>query len=153
MSQYLYAIIPYNSGMDFSSSEEPFIWEPHVPEFEDVDSELTEEDGLQLYSEYITINTCARMSWLKCDENGYCWIRSEIYKLAKAVGAKEVWYIEELCHDDIEIKGPTIEEFKRQLANEFNYCTKEVNIDMLKDNSYASYCHDDFSDVVLEKVQ
>lgn len=153
MSAYLYALIPYKSGIDFTYSDEPFYWHPLIREFENVDSELTDREGLQQYGDYIVVNTCARMSSLKCDTRGFCWIRSEVYKLAKAVGAEEVWYIEELSFEHIEDMNITLEEFKEMLRGPYSYCTKEVNLDMLKDNSYASFCHDDFSDIVVNREE
>lgn len=151
MSQYLYAIIPYKSGMDFTYNEEPFYWNPRVPEFDSIESELTDMESNQIYGDYLILNTCHRMSSLTCDTRGFCWIRSEIYKLAQAVGAKEVWYVEELCIDEIEEEGPSLDNFKQKLANELSYCTREVNLEMLRSDAYASYCHDDFSDIVEER--
>ena len=56
MSAYLYALIPYKSGIDFTYSEEPCYWHPLIREFANVDSELTDRECLQQYGEYIVVN-------------------------------------------------------------------------------------------------
>ena len=86
MSQYIYAIIPYDSGMKLSDEEkEQGIYAPFFPELDSIDSEFTEESLYSMLEEYIQINTCYRQSAFTNNKGGYCWIRSEICQIAKAL--------------------------------------------------------------------
>ena len=63
MSDYLYAVIPYNSGMYFDpNEEEPCIWEPNLQELKGIESEFVEIDGLTLFEDFLMINT-----WIQLD--------------------------------------------------------------------------------------
>ena len=90
------------------------------------------------------------MSSLDCDENGFCYARNAIYKIAKALNAYEVWYVEELTTDEMTLSDFSFDDWKRSLKEENAYCTREVNLEMLKKGNWASYCHDDFSDIVIK---
>ena len=153
MSQYLYAVIPYNSYYDFKPDKygEIGICFPHIPEFKGLDSELADPEGLTLYKGFLLVNTCLRMSSLISERNGFCWIRSEVYKLAHALSAKEVWYVQELCTDYMTDADFDFETWKLSLLEENKPYTVEVSLKTLKENVYGSYNHDTFSDIVFER--
>ena len=151
MSSYLYAVIPYKSGLHFQDEDErKFLWF-HVPnELKGTNMDFDKECFIA-FSDFILINTCWRMSFLNCNENGWCRVRCEIHAIAKALHAREAWYVEELCTDEMMLPDFNVEEWKRSLKDELAYCTTEVTIEILRNQRWASYCHDDFSDIVIEK--
>lgn len=153
MSQYLYAVIPYNSYYDFKPDEygEIGICYPHIPEFNGLKSELADPEGLTIYKGFLLVNTCYRMNSLISERNGFCWLRAEVYKLAQALSAKEVWYIEELCTDYMTDADFDFEIWKLNRQESEEPRTVEINLETLKENEYGSYNHDSFSDIVLEK--
>ena len=67
MSDYLYAVIPYDKGVTLYSPDELEEGRryPVIPELKGVDSEYAEEDGLILFADFLMINTCGRQS---CDK-------------------------------------------------------------------------------------
>ena len=151
MSSYLYAVIPYKSGLHFQDEdEEKFLWSYVPKELKGIKMDF-DEDCFIVFSDFILINTCSRMSSLNCNENGWCQIRYEIYAIAKALHAKEAWYVEELSTDKMMLPDFNFEEWKKSLKKELAYCTTEVTIEMLRNQRWASYCHDDYSDIVTEK--
>ena len=94
MSSYIYAIIPYKSGISFSKHEPiPCVFHPFLPELKGIESEFTEPDGLSLFADFLMINTCYRQSAFTDNKDGYNWIRAEVCQIAKALGAHEVWYV------------------------------------------------------------
>ena len=106
MSDYLYAVIPYKAGASFTPEEgETSVYCPEIPELKDIDSELVESDGLDLYADFLMINTCYRQSAFTGNINGYSWLRVEIYKIAMALGAKEVWYVAEMALDEMDTRS------------------------------------------------
>ena len=92
MSDYLYAVIPYNKGTTLYSPDEleEGRSEPIIPELNGIYSEYAEKDGITLFADYLMINTCARQSWFTNNEDGFSRLRAEIYIIAKALGAHEV---------------------------------------------------------------
>ena len=151
MSQYLYAIIPYNSGSDFKPNDsEVCVYDAIIPELKNVDTELSE--NIDQYKDFIVINTCCRVIYFFGQKSGYCWLRSEIYKIAKALGAKEVWYAEEIpffeLHDDS--KCDMLEKWVERFNSENKKYIVELTTDVLQGNCIYNYYHDDFSDIVLE---
>ena len=150
MSDYLYAIIPYNSGLRFKDDAEDKFVERMPKELKGYEIEF-EKDLFQIFSDFIIINTCWRMSSLTCDENGRCDARSAIYIVARLLNAKEVWYVEEMTTDKMFLPDFKFDDWKRSLKEENAYCTKEVTLDMLRSGHWASYCHDDFSDIVIDE--
>ena len=151
MSSYLYAVIPYKSGLHFQDEDEDkFEWGYVPKELENISIDFDEECFI-VFSDFILVNTCWRMSSLNCNENGWCHARCEIYEIAKALHAKEAWYVEELCTDAMMISDFNFEDWKRSLKDELSYCTTEVTIEMLRNHEWTSYCHDDFNDIVTEK--
>ena len=95
MSAYIYAIIPYNGVAKFDREEsETCILCPIIPELKCVDSELTDQEGLALYEGFLVINTCYRVSAFANNSGSYNWLRTEVYNIAKALNANEVWYAE-----------------------------------------------------------
>ena len=150
MSSYLYAVIPYESGLQFREEDEDRFVCGMPKELNDISVDIDKE-CYYMFADFILINTCWRMSYLTCDENGWCKVRSEIYKVAKALKATEAWYVEELSTDIMMEPGFDFEYWKRSLKEELAYCTCEVNIEMLRNQTWASHCHDNFSDIVVEK--
>lgn len=151
MSQYIYAIIPYNSGNDFKPKDsEVCVYDAIIPELKNVDSELS--DNIDQYKDFIVINTCCRVINFVGQENGYCRLRNEIYKIAKALGAKEVWYAEEIpffeLYDDSECD--ILEKWVERFNSENKKHIVELTTDILQGNCIYSYYHDNFSDIVLE---
>ena len=151
MSDYLYAVIPYKSGIQFPKDvEDQFVWGYMPKDLENVSVDIY-EDCFIVFSDFILINTGWRMSSLNCNENGWCEARSEIYKVAKALNATEVWYVEELTTDKMMVAGFSFEDWKRSLKEELAYCICEVTLEMLRNHHWASYCHDNFADIVIER--
>ena len=102
MSAYIYAIIPYKSGLTFTEKDDmPCVWSPIIPELKSIDSEFVDPEGLELYSDFLMINTCQRQSAFTNNRNGYNWMRAEICQIARALGANEVWYANELAIQNI----------------------------------------------------
>ena len=150
MSDYLYAVIPYESGLHFKAKDEDkFVIGYKPKELKGMKIDF-DRDCFWTFSDFILINTCWRMSSLDCDENGFCFARNAIYKIAKALNAYEVWYVEELTTDEMTLSDFSFDDWKRSLKEENAYCTREVNLEMLKKGNWASYCHDDFSDIVIK---
>ena len=150
MSDYLYAVIPYNSGLQFKEDAEDKFLRRMPKELKGYDIEF-EEDLFDIFSDFILINTCWRMSSLTCDKNGRCDARSAIYIVARLLNAKEVWYVGEMCTDEMLESDFNFDDWKRSLKEKYAYCTKEVTLDMLRSGHWASYCHDDFSDIVIDE--
>ena len=150
MSDYLYAVIPYNKGVILYSPDEleEGVLYPNIPELKGIDTEYTGD--MTLFKGYIQINTCHRLSSFTGLEDGYSSIRADIYKIAKAVGVSEVWYIAELCTDKMYAEGFSFEKWANRLKNDKGIVV-EMSVDVLKDKHIYSYYHDDFSDVVLTK--
>ena len=150
MSDYLYAVIPYNSGLRFKEDAEDKFDRRMPKELRGYDIEF-EEDLFWMFSDFILINTCWRMSSLTCAKNGRCDARSAIYIVARLLNAKEVWYVGEMCTDEMLRPDFNFDDWKRSLKEKYAYCTKEVTLDMLRSGHWASYCHDDFSDIVIDE--
>ena len=150
MSDYLYAVIPYKGTNLYSPDKlEEGLWDPIIPELKSIDSEYAEKDGLMLFADYLMINTCGRQSWFTNNENGYSQLRAEIYKIAKALGAHEVWYVAELATDEMCVKGFSFDEWIRSFKDGTRYAS-ELTVDVLKDKYICTYYHDDFSDIIFE---
>lgn len=152
MSQYIYAIIPYESGVSFCKDEPyPCVWNPFLPELKDIHSEFTEPDSLSLFKDFLMINTCYRQSAFTDNRDGFCWIRADICKIARALGASEVWYVAELITDEMEDWDFSFNEWRNSLNNEKKDLVVELSIDVLMGKNIYSYYHDDFRDVIMER--
>lgn len=154
MSAYLYAIILYKLGASFCPDEGESYMSSRmsnveIPELKGVVSEFL--DYYDLFEDFLLINTCYRQSCLTNREDGYSWFRAEIYKIAKALGANEAWYIEELCTDEIlaEDFSLSFEEWAWKRRTECQYCMTEMTVDVLKGDIVYSFYHDDFSDLII----
>ena len=123
---------------------------PEIPELKGVDSELVEPDGLVLFADFLRINTCYRQSVFTGNSNGYSWLRAEIYKIAMALGAKEVWYVAEMATDEMYRKDFSFEKWIRDFKTGEQFAA-ELTVGCLKENSICTYYHDDFTDIILEK--
>jgi hypothetical protein len=124
--------------------------EPIIPELKGIYSEYAEEDGLKLFADFLLINTNGRQSWFTNVEDGYSQLRAEIYQIAKALGASEVWYVAELATDEMYAKGFSFDDWTRSFKDGTRYAS-ELTVDVLKDKFICSYYHDDFSDILLER--
>ena len=88
------------------------------------------------------------------DENGYNRLRSEIFRIAQLVGAKEVWYCSEYATDAMfegfDTPNYSLEALKMEIANKA-YCFLEYDVITMREEGgmIASYMHDDFHDIVL----
>ena len=153
MSDYLYAVIPYNKGTTLYSPDEleEGRSEPIIPELNGIYSEYAEKDGITLFADYLMINTCARQSWFTNNEDGYSRLRAEIYIIAKALGAHEVWYVAELATDEMYVYGFSFNDWIRSFKDGTRYAS-ELTVDVLKDKYISTYYHDDFSDIILERL-
>lgn len=150
MSAYAYAVIPYKNETLFKPEEGEVSCYPQLPEVKNIKSEFTKPDSLELFKDFILINTCYRLSsFIRC-EDGFCWLRAEIYKIAKALGANEVWYAEELATDAMYEEKFSFDKWKKELSTSKRKYTQELTIDVLKSDRISSYYHDDFSDIVLD---
>ena len=151
MSAYIYAIIPYKSYFIFDTKEPyPCVWGFVPPELKGIDSEFTEADGLELFADFLMINTCQRLSAFTNNKDGYNRMRADICKIATALGAKEVWYAEELATDEMDGWDFSFDEWVNGLKNENKKYVAELTVDVLKGNKIYSYYHDDFSDIIME---
>lgn len=151
MSDYLYAVIPYKGTSLYSTDKlAEGVWFPVIPELKGIDSEYAEEDGLTLFADFLLINTCGRQSWFTNIEDGYSLLRAEIYKIAKALGASEVWYAAEMAMDadGMEESGSSLEDWIRSFKDGTRYAS-ELTVDVLKDKYICTYYHDDFSDIII----
>ena len=150
MSDYLYAVIPYKGSSLYSPDElEEGLWDPIIPELKGIDSKYAEDDYLILFADFLLINTCGRQSWFADNEDGYSQLRAEIYKIAMALGASEVWYAAELATDEMFVKGFSFDDWIRSFKDGTQYAS-ELTVDVLKDKYICTYYPDDFSDIVLE---
>ena len=150
MSQYIYAILPYDSGISVSKDEPyPCEWYPALPKLKDINSEFTND--LCMFKDFIIVNTCYRQSAFTDNKDGYCKIRADIYKIARALRASEVWYVEEAITDEMNEWGFSFDKWRNSLKNEKKHLVAELSTDVLKGKEIYSYYHDDFSDVILER--
>ena len=152
MSAYLYAIIPYKSKEDVVFDEtDSCIFFPVIPELKDIESEFANQESLILHKGFLVINTCYRQSAFTENQNGYNWMREEIYKIAKALNACEVWYVEELVYDEMDSSGFSFDQWRESLKTEKASYVVELSVDVLKGSTVYSYYHDDFSDIILKE--
>ena len=149
MSDYLYAIIPYQGHLKYSQEElEDGVDCYNLPELKGLDTEY--DENMTLFKGYIQVNTCYRLSSFTELEDGYSSIRADIFKIAKALGACEVWYIAELCTDEMYAENFSFETWVNSLKNERKDLVVEMTVDVLKGKHVYSYYHDDFGDVILK---
>ena len=151
MSQYIYAVIPYKNGDNFKPEEgDNFVWFPKIKELESINSEFTDPEGLELFADFVLVNTCHRVSAFANEKNGYSYLRAEIYKIAKALGANEVWYAEELATQEMDTPDFRFNKWIDSFENENKKYIVELTTEILKGNYIYSYYHDDFSDIILD---
>lgn len=98
------------------------------------------------------INTCYRLSAFANNKDGYSWIRSEICKIAKALGAHEVWYVGELATDEMRLEAFSFGDWIRSFKDGTRYAS-ELTVEVLKDRYICTYYHDNFSDIIMERPQ
>lgn len=151
MSDYIYAIIPYKSGIAFNSQEPyPCVWGIVPSELEGIDSEFTDSEGIVLFSDFLMINTCYRLSAFTNNEDGYNWMRADICRIAKALGAKEAWYVAELITDRMFNWDFSFDDWVESQHDEKKHLVAKLTLDILKGNTTYSYYHDDFSDIIMD---
>lgn len=141
----MYALIPYKGKSALKAEEGcAFEYNPNIPELKDIDSELADCSYIGRYEDFILINTCYRMSYLtNFDEDGACFCREEIRKIALALDASEVWYVEEILiqmFDDI--PGYALEMFKKEYANSIS----EYSLEKLEQGHWGSIIHDAYTE-------
>ncbi len=151
MSQYIYAVIPYESGLRFArDAEYKCEFGQSIPELKSLNSEFAGPNGVDLFTDFALINTCYRVSAFANHNNGYSYLRAEIYKIAKALGANEVWYVEELFTDEMFEPEFSFKKWIESFENENKNYIVELTTEVLKADDIYSYYHDNFSDIILE---
>ena len=153
MSAYLYAIIPYKIGDSFCPDEgesymSSLMNNEEIPALKGVVSEFADID---VFEDFLLINTCYRQSAFTERMDGYSWLRAEISRIAKALGASEVWYVEELVTDELYAQDFSLsyEEWVKEKREECSYCMTELTVDVLKGDIAYGFYHDDFSDLII----
>lgn len=144
-------MIPYDKGVDLFALDrlEKGVENPQIPELKGVNSEMADPYLLTLFKDYLIINTCCRQSEFAGNEDGYSWLRVEIYRIALALGVHEVWYVAELATDEMGTEGFSFGDWLLSLKNGERYVS-ELSVDVLKDKYICTYYHDDFSDIILK---
>lgn len=151
MSAYIYAIIPYKIGDSFCPDEGfSCIYGAEIPALKGIVSEFADPRLFYLYEDFLLINTCYRQSAFTERLDGYSWLRAEISRIAKALGASEVWYVEELVTEELEAQDFSLsyEEWVKEKREECSYCMTELTVDVLKGDIAYGFYHDDFSDLI-----
>lgn len=148
MSSYIYAIIPYKSDISVTQ-EEPCVYYPILPELKCIESEFTDRESLELYPDFLMINLCYRKSAFTENKDGYSWIRSEICQIARALGATEVWYADELAIQEMDDWEFSFENWVVRIKNE--KLVVELTQEILKGKEIYGFYHDDFSDIIMER--
>lgn len=144
MGAYIYAIIPYKYDKPAPVNECNTL-DVDLPQYDSIN----EDFGFSLFPDHLEINTCYRWGVFTENEDGYSWLRAEIYKIAKAFGASEVWYVVEYSLGETWDEDFCLDEWKERIKGQ-KY-TVELTQEVLKGNTVYSYYHDDFSDIILEK--
>ena len=151
MSAYIYAIIPYNNENLFHPvGGDNIVLFPNIPVLDGIDFEFIDSEGLELHEDFLLINTCCRQSFFTNNKDGYCRLRAEICRIAKALCAQEVWYVEELVTEEMGNKSFSFPEWVRRLRTTDKQYVAELTREILKGNTIYSYYHDDFSDIIME---
>ncbi|MBQ7551463.1 MAG: hypothetical protein IJP65_04835 [Bacteroidales bacterium] len=151
MSAYIYAIIPYsNENLCHSMDGDNIVLFPNIQALDGIDSEFTDPEGLELHEDFLLINTCCRQSFFTNNKEGYCRLRAEICRIAKALCAQEVWYAEELAIEEMDNKSFSFPEWVRRLRTTHKQYVAELTREILEGNTIYSYYHDDFSDIIME---
>lgn len=153
MSAYLYAIIPYKIGDSFCPDEgesymSSLMNNVEIPALKGVVSEFADID--YVFEDFLLINTCYRQSAFTERLDGYSWLRAEISRIAKALGASEVWYVEELVTDELFAENFSLsyEEWVCEQRTKNQDCMTELTVDVLKGDILYGLYHDDFSDLI-----
>lgn len=154
MSQHIYAVLPYDSGIGFDPDKESnCVWDYHVYELKGIEVELSYSDltdGVALYKDFIVFNTCLRVSvFCRNSKTGYNSLRKDFYLIAQRLGLKEVWYVPEYYTDYMDEIGFTYNTLLEDMKGKYKDYIAELNIELLKGKDYYEFYHDDFSDVVL----
>lgn len=139
MAHWLYVVIPYSSGVSFEYKEY-ICCEVSLPEFESISSEL--KDNVMMYQDFLLVNTCCKMSAIMFRPNGHYTLRNEIYEMAKAVEAEEVWHVEELVTEEFDSDHFDFEKWKAYAR------VHEVDYSLyLDEDDLVSIIHDSFDDL------
>lgn len=145
MSNYLYVLIPCDAEVRPDSPEECYQTSPSIPQLNGVESELAERDGLYLFPGFLLINTCYSMYMILPGENGPSPSRQEVYKIAQAMDAPEVWYVQETAADKMfGFDKYSFDRFKTQIDGEDKDYLTEYSPELTE---IAGYIHDDFRDL------
>ena len=151
MSQYIYAIIPYESGISFSEDDiYPCVFGPTLPQLKEIESELTDREGLCLFADFLQINTCYRQSAFTNNKDGYSQLRAEVCTIARALGANEAWYVGELMTDQMDYPSFSYEAWSKSLKEGNSRFVVELTREILKGKEVYSLYHDNFSDIIMK---
>lgn len=149
MASTLFIVIPYESDISFSSKDVVCcVFNPYLPELKKVVSIY--KDSLILHRGFVLVMTNVKGGFT-CQKNGFCGDRLEAYKLAKALGADEVWYVIEEVVDEMDIYEFDFDRWRKSLSEEMKDRVVEINVDAIKEKKCAAYYHDNFSDIVTER--
>ena len=120
-----------------------------IPALKGVVSEFADID--YVFEDFLLINTCYRQSAFTERLDGYSWLRAEISRIAKALGASEVWYVEELVTDELFAQDFSLsyEEWVCEQRTKNQDCMTELTVDVLKGDILYGLYHDDFSDLII----
>lgn len=152
MSQYIYAIIPYKSGIPYSKKNpNPCIFSPFIQPLKEIESEFAEQDVLSLFKDFLIINTCYRQSAFSGNRDGFCWIRAEIFRIAKALGASELWYVVETEAEVMEEPTFSFDSWVESMRDKNNSRVVELSTEILKGKTIYDVYHDDFSDIIITR--
>lgn len=141
MSSYLYAIIPYGNISNITI-------------LENIKNTVCDCKSISYFQDFFLINTCYRMLDIMTDNNGFSWLRKEIYNIAKTINIDEVWYCNEIVTDLMidknEAPNYSITDLK-SLISQYPNCFLEYDIETMneKNSTIASIIHDNFHDIVL----
>ena len=156
MSEYIYAVLPYDSGFKFDPEDiDQCVWDYEVCELAGIESELSYSDlthGIIMLQDFFIINTCLRVSaFCRNPKNGYNSLRKDVYLIAKRLGLQEVWYVPEYYTDHMHEVGYTYNTLLKDMQGKYKDFYAELNVEILKGKDYYEFYHDNFDDVVLSQ--
>jgi len=148
MGRYLYAVIPFEEDKTFQPDEYGCDMFPRISQLEELSNEYADANHITRYKDFILVNTCDKFpALLAFDDKGRNYLRDNIYEIASKLNAKEVWYIEEECTDEMEENDFSFSVWKQQTESKYSYCTMEYSHAEIKERHLASIIHDDFHDI------
>ncbi|MDO4957840.1 MAG: hypothetical protein Q4E68_01105 [Prevotellaceae bacterium] len=154
MSQYVYAVLPYDSGIFFDPDEHyNCVFDYKIYELKDISKDLIYPDMAEyvtMFKDFIVFNTCLRVSnFCGNPKNGFNSLRKDFYLIEKRIGLKEVLYVTFYFTDYMDAPGYSYEKFLEDMKGKYKDYVSELCIDVLIGKEYHEFYHDDFKDIVL----